>query len=85
MKIRQLGVLCIVVRLAVLLPGAALPAPAAQSGFSCADVTEIPQSECEALVALYNSTNGPGWAKSDRWLAGRTLRHTVRLATRSVL
>ncbi len=29
--------------------------------FSCADVAEIPQVECEALVALYNSTNGPGW------------------------
>ncbi len=29
--------------------------------FSCADVSEIPQVECEALVALYNSTNGDGW------------------------
>ena len=28
---------------------------------SCADVTEIPQSECEALVALYNSTDGDNW------------------------
>lgn len=28
----------------------------------CADVTEIPCAECEALVALYNSTDGPNWA-----------------------
>ena len=27
--------------------------------FSCTPVTEIPQPECEALAALYNSTNGP--------------------------
>jgi len=27
----------------------------------CGDVTEIPQSECEALVDFYESTNGPNW------------------------
>lgn len=26
--------------------------------FSCANVTDVPQTECEALVSLYNSTNG---------------------------
>jgi hypothetical protein len=36
--------------------------------FSCASVTEIPQIECEALVALYNSTNGPGWSHNTNWL-----------------
>ena len=30
--------------------------------------TGITQLECEALVALYNSTNGPGWANNDNWL-----------------
>jgi len=35
---------------------------------SCADVTEIPQAECQALVDLYNSTNGPGWTNSWYWL-----------------
>ena len=29
--------------------------------FLCTDVTEIPQAECQALVALYNRTNGSGW------------------------
>jgi N-acetylneuraminic acid mutarotase len=37
--------------------------------FSCGEVTEIPQTECEALVALYNSTNGPGWINNQGWLA----------------
>jgi hypothetical protein len=35
-------------------------------------VTEIPQSECEALVALYNSTNGPGWLDNTNWLETTT-------------
>ena len=29
--------------------------------FACSNVTEIPQIECEALVALYNNTGGAGW------------------------
>ncbi len=34
----------------------------------CIAVTEIPQSECEALVALYTSTNGSNWTDSQGWL-----------------
>ncbi len=44
----------------------------AASEFSCANVTEIPQAECEALVALYNSTNGPGWTHNGNWLVTNT-------------
>jgi len=33
----------------------------------CASVTEIPQVECEALVALYNSTDGPNWSVYAGW------------------
>lgn len=36
--------------------------------FSCANVTKIPQSECEALVALYNGTAGPNWKDTTGWL-----------------
>lgn len=39
---------------------------------TCADVTEIPQVECEALVALYNSTNGAGWVNNTDWLTTDT-------------
>ncbi len=33
----------------------------------CADVTSIPAAECEVLVALYDSTNGPGWHRNTNW------------------
>ena len=35
---------------------------------NCADVTGIPQSECNALVALYNSTDGGNWTHNQNWL-----------------
>jgi Leucine-rich repeat (LRR) protein len=37
--------------------------PVAQAATNCADV-EIPQEECAALVALYNSTDGVNWDDS---------------------
>lgn len=42
--------------------------PAAPPFTSCAECSEIPQHECEALVALYNATNGPAWTNSENWL-----------------
>ena len=36
--------------------------------FDCSTVTEIPQQECEALVALYDSTDGDNWYWKDGWL-----------------
>ena len=37
------------------------------SDFTCDVVTQIPQSECEALVTLYNSTDGANWGFGN-WL-----------------
>jgi len=34
------------------------------------DGTFVEQSDSLALVALYNSTNGPGWSNSTSWLTG---------------
>jgi Leucine-rich repeat (LRR) protein len=34
----------------------------------CDQVTQIPQAECEALVALYNSTDGFHWTNNSGWL-----------------
>ncbi|MGC1375586.1 MAG: DNRLRE domain-containing protein [Anaerolineales bacterium] len=34
----------------------------------CSTITEIPQTECEALEALYNSTNGASWINHTNWL-----------------
>lgn len=44
----------------------------AEPNFSCADVTEVPLLECEALVALYNNTNGPSWTNNTNWLLTNT-------------
>jgi len=40
--------------------------------FDCASVTEIPPSECEALVALYNSTDGQHWWANTGWVQTAT-------------
>jgi len=37
-------------------------------GFSCGNVTETPRHECDALVAVYRSTNGVNWTRNDNWL-----------------
>jgi len=37
------------------------------TGFDCASVTEIPNSECEALVDFYDSTNGSDWISNTGW------------------
>jgi hypothetical protein len=36
-------------------------APAQAQTFSCSNVTEIPQAECNELVTVYHSTNGVIW------------------------
>lgn len=45
------------------------PAPVTSGGFDCAGVTQLPPSECEALLDLYESTNGPEWVDNSGWLA----------------
>ncbi len=49
-----------------------VPSEATPHDFSCMDVTQIPQVECEALVALYNSTNGAQWGTAAGWLQTNT-------------
>ncbi len=67
---RTLTVVAVVFMLALgLVSPSAAKAPA---DFSCANVTEILQDACEALVALYNSTNGPGWTNHTNWLVTNT-------------
>ncbi|MGB1250021.1 MAG: hypothetical protein ACPG8W_05265, partial [Candidatus Promineifilaceae bacterium] len=40
--------------------------------FDCNNVTEIPQIECEALVAFYSSTGGDNWTDSTGWMQTNT-------------
>jgi hypothetical protein len=42
--------------------------PNPDSAFTCTRVTEIPQAECQALVAFFHSTNGIGWDARTNWL-----------------
>ena len=63
------GVLLFVFSQSTIAQGVRSVTPAA---FSCEDVTEIPQAECEALVALYNNTNGTSWTIKSGWLENNT-------------
>jgi hypothetical protein len=49
-------------------------APQQQAPALCQQVSDIPISECEALVALYTATAGPEWITSTNWL---TMSDTV--------
>jgi hypothetical protein len=37
--------------------------------FDCGAVTVVPIAECQALVDLYESTNGAGWNNNTNWLS----------------
>jgi len=55
--------------------GSGSPPPLARVqavAFSCSSVSEIPTAECEALVALFNATDGPNWANNSGWLVTDT-------------
>ena len=54
--------------LGILLAGL-VGTPKVQAAANCADeaTTGVPRIECEALVALYESANGPGWSNSENW------------------
>jgi len=58
----------LVLAFALLAAGPVQAQELGPASFSCSSVAEIPQIECEALVALYNSTNGPGWTANTDWL-----------------
>jgi Leucine-rich repeat (LRR) protein len=51
--------------------GAEIVASQSPSAF-CASVTQIPRSECRALEALYNSTDGDNWSNHSGWLETNT-------------
>ncbi len=41
----------------------------AEPAFYCGDVSEVPVTDCTALEALFNATNGNGWTYNTNWLA----------------
>ena len=50
-----------------LLPGFLSPSPDQTFTYSCADQTDISETECQALVALYDETGGADWKDSSGW------------------
>ena len=46
--------------------------PVAQAATDCSVVTEIPVTECEALVDLYHSTDGENWRSNLGWNTDNT-------------
>lgn len=48
------------------------PSAIRDMAFTCALVSEIPQIECQALVALYASTDGDQWRDNQGWLRTNT-------------
>ena len=46
--------------------------PDAPASIYCVNVTEIPTSECEALVVLYTTTDGDNWTENTDWLVTNT-------------
>lgn len=43
-----------------------------QRSYDCQSVTEIPEVECRALEALYNSTYGSNWIQQGNWLVNNS-------------
>jgi len=44
-----------------------IASPLAQAATNCAAVTEIPSTECEILITLYNTTGGDNWTDNTGW------------------
>jgi len=55
----------IIAQIVAALVFAAVPLVYAKT--DCTQVTQIPQVECEALVDLYHSTDGPNWSNNGGW------------------
>ena len=72
MTVRRCAILCVTLALVLLGAGGAVSSATEPSDFTCGVVSEIPQVECEALVALYNSTDGPNWISNSGWLVTDT-------------
>jgi Leucine-rich repeat (LRR) protein len=68
MKPAATHTLSILMILSLVLFSTPVIVPADTLSFSCGDVTQIPQTECEALVALYNTTGGDYWTYNANWL-----------------
>ena len=62
------------VLLLILIALITSPQPARAGTYDCSSQSEIPQAQCEALVSLYNSTDGDNsWTDTTGWLSGTAI------------
>lgn len=71
-RIRLFVVLTSAFLLALLLVGPRVMAGTKPGDFDCTIQTDIPQAECEALVALYLNADGDNWTNNDGWVVTNT-------------
>lgn len=64
----RLSLIVIIIATSLFTPKAGALAKPSASFTNCAAQTQIPEIECEALVALYTSTSGANWAGNNGWL-----------------
>ena len=62
LRVLRTSVLVLLVSATAVSAPVAAQTPLAPQPFDCSPVTEIRLGECQAPVALYRATNGPGWA-----------------------
>lgn len=51
----------------------AQPYPEDEIVFDCETVNDVTITECEALLAFYQSTNGHNWSNNNDWLQSTTV------------
>ena len=71
-RLRSVNLVVVLTLLAGWLAWLPAPVQAAPAAFDCSTATGMPQSECEALVALYESTDGDNWNDNTGWLTTDT-------------
>lgn len=67
-KMKKWSFTIFIATIGLLLLFQAISAPVQAATFDCNQQTNIPIEECEALVELYNSTDGSNWDNSGGWL-----------------
>lgn len=68
----RVRVFSVFVLMFITVSAAALWVTPAYAATDCA-AADVPQADCEALVALYTSTNGTSWSMQTRWLQNDTV------------
>ncbi|MFN2285900.1 MAG: leucine-rich repeat domain-containing protein, partial [Anaerolineae bacterium] len=71
---KPLHIMNLILLCALLIGGLSeqLASTRTQNAYDCSAATGLPQTECEALVALYTATGGENWYTQTNWLTTTT-------------